>query len=218
MAYQTLPNTFTSGSTIYSTAVSAQFAAVLQGYTTGNYDGAFTDLTAKQISVNAGSVYLGSAGTGEFAGAVDVADGLTVGGSSTFSASMTVANIYTSSWTAYTPTVAAGWSASASSGFFKRIGKTVFVQVGLTGKTTADGALTVSLPVTAATGYAVWGLEEPCLTVASAAVYSNVPGTIQVVPENANMIVSKGPGGQIFSSSVTYWIGGKFWYEATTRT
>lgn len=66
MAYQTLPNTFVSGSTIYSTAVSANMVALLQGYTTGNYDGWFQVLDSEEIDINSGTAGIGSAGTSTF--------------------------------------------------------------------------------------------------------------------------------------------------------
>ena len=64
MAYQSLPNTFVSGGTIYSTAVSGNMVALLQGYTTGVYDGWFSDVVASGgVDVGSGAASMGSGGT-----------------------------------------------------------------------------------------------------------------------------------------------------------
>lgn len=107
MAYQTLPNTFVSGSTIYSTAVSANMVALLQGYTTGSYDLWGRIIDGEEIDINSGTAGIGSAGTstlgnttvqtftGEsaatFASAVGVTLTLTVGGDASITGNVTAA-------------------------------------------------------------------------------------------------------------------------------
>lgn len=91
MAYQTLPNTFVSGGTIYSTAVSANMVALLQGYTTGNYDGSFVDLDCDELDVGGGNVSVSSGGTATFAGNMNVAGSAVVSGAISGGSSLDIA-------------------------------------------------------------------------------------------------------------------------------
>ena len=153
MAYQTLPNTFVSGSTIYSTAVSANFVSVLQGYTTGNYDGWFEELKTKStLDVASGLASISTAGniSGQNLAAAGSA---TVGGAAAVTGDLSVGgDVYTVQWTnvSAATAAAAGWDTVdvVTSYRYRRVGNLIFVNLNLTGTSTAT-AKSVQLPVTA---------------------------------------------------------------------
>jgi hypothetical protein len=216
MAYQTMPNTFVSGGTIYSTAVSANMVALLQGYTSGSYDGWFRDMKASGGVEVGGGVATITSGGGVYGQSLNMVGTAAVGATLTVGGALSVTgDVYSTAWTSYTPVITGGggMSVSAFSASYRTIGKMVFVQMGLRGRMSADGSVTVDLPATASSVYPVYGSGTPCLEIVSAGVGNDVPGVAQPVPGSNNVILWKGAGSQTFTSSVTYNIGGKFWYE-----
>ena len=204
MAYQTLPNTFVSGSTIYSTAVSANFVAVLQGYTTGSYDLWGRNLEAKEVTVNsAGGTragYIGSAGTAEFAGACTITGTLTANGSVSVAGSAAVTgDLYTVANTNYTPTLS-GWTSTLCSGTYRQIGKLVYCQIFGRGKPPADTSGTLLLPVTAST----YQLSNNQYLGACYSASVGVSPAIGVIVPNSTSMLIYNAGATSFISSTSY--------------
>jgi len=203
MAYQTLPNTFVSGSTIYSTAVSANMVALLQGYTVGTYDGWFADLKATELDIN-GTYYINSGGTANI-GSTTMATA-TVAGDVALTG-----NCYKTAWTTWT-TNPANLSVTAATGYYHSIGKSIHCSLHVSGKAASNGAIGVYLPVTAASAYQAYGWQ-PMLWLYSAGAAQNYPCLGSIAPDNNYMAIYPENGVASFVSSTTYEIWGEFWYE-----
>lgn len=216
MAYQTLPNTFASGSTIYSTAVSANMVALLQGYTTGTYDLWGNDLAVKEISVKSGKVYLGSGGTGVFSGAVTVAGtfvgsgSVEVAGSAAVTGDLTVTgDVLTTTYTTWTPAFANSIiTKSAGSGGYYRVGKTVYCDVYIMGTATGSDVEIINLPVTASASETLAFSDRPILIVSGG---TQVPGMVRPVAGNLYAIVA--PSYTSFVTAAQYTIAGTIVYR-----
>lgn len=208
MAYQTLPNTFVSGSTIYSTAVSANMVALLQGYTSGSYDGNFSDLAAKQVTIK-GAYYINSGGTANL-GNTTVAT-LTAGDVSASSVASS-GDVYTAQWTSYSPNPT-NVSVSMSTGYYRSTGRLVHCSINVLGRASSDGSIGMYLPATAAANCTVNGWS-PMLWMSSAGASQQYPAYGSIAPDNKFMYVYPSSDFMSFTSGVTYGIWGEFWYES----
>lgn len=203
MAYQTLPNTFVSGAAIASTAVSANFMAALVGYQAGTYDGNFSDLAAKQLTINT-SYGITSGGTATV--------GKVVCATATVTGDVVVSgDVYRTAWTTYAP-APTNMSVTAASGYYRETGKLINAQVYLSGKMTSDAQVQFSLPSTAGALTTTQGWTTP-LWVASAGAVQQYPAYGYIAPDGTVMTIYPAANVTSFTSSTTYIIWGDFAYE-----
>ena len=198
MAYQTIPNTFASGSVIRSTAVSANMVAVLQGYTTGSYDLWGADVKAKTLNVNSAAASIGSAGTAVFGKTtvttLSVSSDAAVGGTVTVTG-----DAYTIAPTAYTPAFLNSIITvnTAATGLYWTVGKTVHFMATIQGTSTGNDHEAISLPVTAAT--LIQFTDTPCSIQSGAAM---TVGVSRVTSDEAYAVILNSDTS--FVSGITY--------------
>ena len=167
MAYPTLPNSFAASTPIYSSHVSGNILAVLQGYTTGTYDAYVADLACKEISVNAGNGMISSGGTATFAGNLNVAGSgvvsgaLSLGGAATIGSTLDVTSATTiGSTLGVNATATIGGDVSVTGNATAAAGEfTGNLTVGGSAAVTGDVYTTVWADITAATA-AVTGYDN----------------------------------------------------------